>query len=113
MSPETIILTVFFLQYAQGIGLEIKELPRSGNTVLFVCREGLLDGNFHDIRNPIFYLNSSQLVLTTLLEERKIPYEYDSASGEFSFNVQRDLEGCYYCGNSTALSNACKTIVGE
>ena len=112
-SLKTIILTAFFLWYAQGIGVEIQERTRSGNTIRFVCREGLLDDTFHDVTNPIFYLNSAQLVLTTLLEERNIAYEYDSASGEFSFNIQQDLEGCYYCGNSTALSNTCRTIVSK
>lgn len=110
----TIILTTFLPLCALAVGVEIREFTRTGNTVSFDCREVSVSNAIRTITDPMrFYLNSSSLAVATLLEERDIDYHYNSESEIFSFDVQQDLEGCYYCGNSTSLSYNCITIVGK
>ena len=111
MTPlRTLTLTAFF---ALAISVRIQDYTRSGNTVRFDCREDTPTGDVLMVTDPTrFFLNSSARVVTTLLEERNIDYNFDPTTKVFSFDVQQDLEGCYYCGNSTSLSTNCITIVG-
>jgi len=91
--------------------VRIQDFTRSGNTVRFDCREPSLTGDVLIVTDPTkFFLNSSARMVT---EERNIDYNFDPATKVFSFDVRQELEGCYYCGNSTSLSINCITIVGK
>lgn len=112
-SWRPVILATFFA--ALALSVDIQEIsPRSGNTVQLRCEVRSVTGELLIVTDPTgIFLNSSALVVTTLLEERDIDYNFDPETKIFSFDIQQDLEGCYYCGNSTILSQRCITLVGK